>query len=92
MDLDKPWVKNMTIDDLPNEDLKLIAGVIGLESTLKLAFNLGGAFLSIPKNVTRIVKRDYIKKHYDGTKKSRMELIRDCDISESYIYKVIKEE
>ena len=34
-------------------------------------------------------KVDYVVRHYDGTKKSRLELSKLCGFSENYIYKSI---
>ena len=34
--MEKPWVKYITMDNLPNEDLELVATIIGLENTKKL--------------------------------------------------------
>ena len=87
---DKPWIKNITEQTLPNEDLKIVASTIGLDATIKLMCELPGIIISIPKNATLPARIAYIKEHYDGSKKSRLKLSQMCDLSESYIYKIIK--
>ena len=86
----KPWIKNITEQTLPNEDLKIVASTIGLDATIKLMCELPGIIISIPKNATLPARIAYIKEHYDGSKKSRLKLVQTCELSESYIYKIIK--
>lgn len=90
MNNNKPWIKNITENTLPNEDLKIVSSIIGLDATIKLMCELPGIIISIPKNATLLARTTYIKQHYDGSKKSRLELAKICDLSESYIYKIIK--
>ena len=90
MDCNKPWTENITTENLPNEDLKIMAAVIGLDATIKMMCELPGIIISVPKNATLQAKIDYVKKHYDGTKKSRYELAMMCDLSEGYIYRIAR--
>lgn len=87
---DKSWTKEITIEDLPNEDLKIIAGVIGLEAVVKLMCELDGFYFSIPKYGALRYKRNYVLKHYDGTKKSRFELAKKFGFTEQYIYRIVR--
>ncbi len=32
--MDKPWIKYITMENLPNEDLNIVATVIGLDATI----------------------------------------------------------
>lgn len=68
MNNNKPWIKNITEETLPNEDLKLVASTIGLDATIKLMCELPGIIISIPKNATLPARIAYIKEHYDGSK------------------------
>jgi len=86
----KPWMKNITEENLPNEDLKILSAVIGIEPTIKIMCELPGIIISVPKNGTLQAKIDYVKMHYDGTKKSRYELAKMCDLSEGYIYRIAR--
>lgn len=90
MDYKKPWIKNLTYENLPNDDLKSLADIIGMELTIKVIFELAGIHISVPKNSGMLAKSAYVREHYDGTKKMRMKLAKDCDVSESYIYKIVK--
>ena len=88
--MDKPWIKYITIETLPNEDLNIVATVIGLEATIKLMCELPGILISVPKNATLPAKIAYIQDNYDGTKQCRCRLARICEMSENYIYRVIR--
>ena len=88
--MDRPWIKNITMDNLPNEDLNIVATIIGLDATIKLMCELPGILISVPKNATLPAKIAYIMEVYDGTKKSRLKLAKECDLSENYIYRVVR--
>ena len=88
--MEKPWVKYITEETLPNEDLQVLASIIGLELTAKLMCEIPGTLISIPKNATLRARVAYIKEVYDGSKKSRLKLSRECNLSESYIFNVCK--
>ena len=78
------------METLPNEDLKIVAAIIGLEATIKLMCELPGILISVPKNATLPAKIKYIMEVYDGSKKSRLELAKTCDLSENYIYRIAR--
>ena len=86
----KPWIDKITSENLPNEELKTIAFLLGLDAAVKLMCELPGVNLSIPKNATLPAKILYIMEKYDGTKKSRLKLSKECDLSEGYIYRIAR--
>ena len=86
----RPWIDKITSENLPNEDLKTIAFLLGLDAAVKLMCELPGVNLSIPKNATLPAKILYIMEKYDGTKKSRLKLSKECDLSEGYIYRIAR--
>lgn len=88
--MDKPWIKYITMENLPNEDLNIVATVIGLDATIELMCELPGILISVPKNATLPAKIAYIKDVYDGTKQSRVKLSKLCDLSENYIYRIAR--
>ena len=45
--------------------------------------------ISIPQKSMHKYKVDYVVRHYDGIKKSRLELSKLCGFSENYIYKSV---
>lgn len=85
-----PWIDYITMENLPNEDLKIVAAIIGLSPTIQLMCEVPGMLISIPKNATLKARVEYVKKHYDGSKKSRYELSKACGLSENYIYRIAK--
>ena len=85
-----PWLKTITIDDMPNDDLKFVAEEAGLKQALLLIFLLPGITINIPKNGLRRLKEKYIMKNYDGTKSKLNKLALECDLSPRYVYKLIK--
>ena len=86
-----PWINYITMENLPNEDLKIVAAIIGLTPTVQLMCEVPGMLISVPKNATLKARVEYVKKHYDGSKKSRYELSKTCGLSENYIYRVAKQ-
>jgi len=91
LELKQPWAQEITKDDLPNEDLRIVADLISLEVAVKMMCELQGINISIPQKAAANAKIRYIKKHYDGTKKSRYELAKICGVSEGYIYKIARQ-
>ena len=85
-----PWIDYITMENLPNEDLKIVATIIGLNPTIQLMCEVPGMLISVPKNATLKARVEYVKKHYDGSKKSRYELSKTCGLSENYIYRIAK--
>ncbi len=84
------WEKYLTYETLPNEDTKILADILGIEDAKKLICELSGITISIPINATLPARIDYIKEKYDGTKKSRIELAKQCEVSEGYIYRIAR--
>ena len=90
----KHWLDKITEDSLPNEDLKTVAGIIGIDPTVKLMCELQGTTISVPKHAieqaTKKARVNYIIEHYDGSKKSRLKLSQFCLLSEAYIYRIAR--
>ena len=88
--MEHPWTKYINMDNLPNEDMKIVANVLGLEATIKLMCELPGVLISVPMNATLPAKIEYIKEVYDGSKQCRVKLSKQCDLSENYIYRMYR--
>lgn len=88
----KPWIQSVTPDDMPNDDLKFIAQKAGVQSALALLFYTPGLTVNIPKNPFKIMKKEYIKNNYDGTKYMLNKLAVECGCSQRYIYKIVKQD
>lgn len=86
----KPWVENITADDMPNDDLRFIAEKAGLKSALALIFFTPGLNVSIPKTAFKQLKDKYILNNYSGDKYSMNDLSVKCEVSQRYIYRLIK--
>ena len=76
---------DLTVNDLPNDDLKIVADVVGLSTAVKLLQDLPGTLISIPKTGLNKCRNFYICKNYDGSKESRVDLAKKFGISERYI-------
>jgi len=76
---------NLTVNDLPNDDLKIVADVVGLSTAIKLLQDLPGTLISIPKTGLNKCRNYYIYKNYDGSKESRVDLAKKFGVSERYI-------
>lgn len=83
-----PWINYITMENLPNSDLKFLASIIGLPLTIKLMCEYPGIVITIPKNATFNARKEYVLKHYDGSKDSRLYLSKVCGFSENYIYRI----
>lgn len=82
--------ENITIDDLPNEDLKFVATFCGMEVALLLIKYSSGMTLHIPQNCFKELTKRYIIKNHDGTRACEMRLALTCKVTERYIRKLIK--
>ena len=90
-DKEPVWAKYITKDNLPTEDLKLLCEIIGLEATKKLMFNAAGNKFSIHAHCNQPYKKQYIIDNYTATRRNIIELVKACDTTQRYVYKVIKE-
>ena len=88
--MEYPWNKYINIDNLPNEDMKILVSIIGLEATIKIMCELQGVNISVPQNATLPAKIAYIQDVYDGTKQSRVKLSKLCGLSENYIFRMYR--
>lgn len=91
MELRKPWMDDITAEDMPNDDLKFIAQEAGIDAALALILCTPGLTVSIPKNPLKLVKERYILKNYKGSKFSINELAVKCDVTQRYIYTLINQ-
>lgn len=83
-----PWTELITMETLPNDDLKFLASLVGLQPIIYLMCEYPGTTYIVPKNATMRARRDYVKKYYDGSKSSRLYLCRICNFSENDIYRI----
>lgn len=89
-DLIKVCAEVLKIDDLPNEELQLIASDLGIEAIIKLAMKFSGIYIYIPKDLKKKIKKAYVLRCFDGT--NAKQLARKLDISERSVYDWVHEE
>lgn len=78
----------VTIDDLPNADLKLVAQVCGLATAVSLIENMPGVKISIPKNCNRRTMQRAVMEMYNGT--NVKSLSAKLGISERQVYRLLQ--
>ncbi|HSA05878.1 MAG TPA: hypothetical protein P5556_01710 [Candidatus Gastranaerophilales bacterium] len=83
------WLENLSMKDLPTEDIKIMADFYGIDFALKLMLDMPGINITIPGNGIKKIRNNYICRNYDGTRKSRLALALECKVTENYIKKLI---
>ena len=81
---------NITIDDMPNADMKLVAETCGVETAVKLLTELPGIQINIPKAGVRRVTWAYVRKNYNG--KNIKKLALEVGLSENWLYQILKKD
>ena len=87
----KPWMQNITPEDMPNDDLRFIAEKAGLNAALALVLFTPGLIVPIPKNAFKQLKDKYILNNYKFDKYSLNKLAVECEVSQRYIYKLLEQ-
>lgn len=82
--------KNLKPEDLPNEELKLVAEICGMEFALVLIQNFSGITIGVPKNALKKVIDEYITNKYDGTRTSQLKLAIECGVTAQYVHLLSK--
>ncbi|HNW37161.1 MAG TPA: Mor transcription activator family protein [Candidatus Ozemobacteraceae bacterium] len=62
----------ITIDDMPNDDMRLVAETLGVQVAVDLLRHLGGITLSIPKRGLGKLAERLIRAEYDGSNAKRL--------------------
>ncbi len=80
---------NLSIEDMPSEDLKLVARACGVEVAAKLLEELPGVTLYVPKSGITQVKKNYIRKSFNGRNAKKLAI--ETGYSEVHLYAIIRE-
>ncbi len=88
--LEQRWKNYIEMKDIPNDDLKIVAEIIGIKNTVDFILAAPGLLVSIPRKPFREAKERYILDVYDGTKYCLSKLAIECDLSQRQVYKIIK--
>ncbi len=84
------WAKYITEETIDNEDIKALIELIGFTAVKKLMIHYAGIPIVIPKLCLTKYKHQYILDNCDGSKHSKIALAKECNITEGYIYKLMK--
>ena len=79
--------ENMSIDDMPTDDMRFLADAIGVPQTIEIMEKLAGARFFVPFNWSKNVAKRYIVENCG--KLSVRELVIETGISDSVIYMLI---
>lgn len=85
-----PWKNYIKLEDIKNDDLKIIAEEAGLECSVRIITALRGLTIYIPLKPFKKAIERYILAKYDGTKYSINKLALECDITQRQVLKIIK--
>lgn len=85
----KAWLENLSDEKMPNEEIRAIAELYGLEFAVRLMHDLPGALINVPMNGLKKIRNEYICAKYDGSKVSRLSLAFECEVSEGYIKQLV---
>lgn len=83
------WLENLSVKDLPNDDIRIVADYYGIDFAVKIMSDMPGITINIPGNGLKKIRNNYICRNFDGTKKSRMALALNCKVTEDYIKKIL---
>ncbi|HSA07643.1 MAG TPA: Mor transcription activator family protein [Candidatus Gastranaerophilales bacterium] len=86
---EKPWLDDITEDEMPNEELKIIASLCGVETAISLMKNVPGFMICVPNRALINLRNKYICNNYDGTKKSILQLSQKLGLSVRHIYLIL---
>ncbi len=84
------WAKYITEESIEDYGLLDLISIIGFEATKKLMIHYAGNTITIPKSANTKYKHQYVLDNYDGTKMSRIKTALACQITENYIFKIMK--
>lgn len=77
--------------ELPNDDLKFLEEVIGLEAVQKLLLHAPGLSFYIPTRLPAGFVRKYVLLHYSEAEKNSRALAKKLRISERHVWRILAE-
>lgn len=87
---DKPWLANLTPENIPNVELRLVAEYCGLKVVAELLQYMPGVVIYVPNRDIAVLRDKYIRQKYNGTKASMIELSNELGISEKTISSILR--
>lgn len=76
--------QSLSVEDIPNSNVRDIAQVIGMEAVIRLILNFDGLQIYIPKDIRTRLKRLYVQKNYTGDNAKK--LAQQLDLAERTVY------
>jgi len=86
----KDWLTKLGPEDMPNDDLKLVADCCGVETAIRLLQEMGGVTLNIPKLGGKRLYQQYIKDVCDGSVTSMRRIALHLGVTQSYVEKIYR--
>jgi len=80
------WLDELTVETMPNDDLREIAELIGLDAAKKLLYYFRGCTIIVPRIGVRNALPDLVRKHYNGF--NARDLALKFGVSERTIYRL----
>jgi Mor family transcriptional regulator len=85
----KKWLQNITVDDMPNADMRMVAELCGVEVAIELMRHLGGINIYIPRTAEKEFLKKYVVERYNGH--NAKELAIDLGISVRKVFNILNE-
>ncbi len=84
-------LENITPEDMPTENMQLVAEVCGVDTAINLLENMPGINVYVPCSGIKNLVNKYIIENYDGTRAGANKLALECKVSINHIYKLLKQ-
>lgn len=81
--------EKMAVEDMPNEDFRLIASELGVDFAVQLLELMAGMWLTVPKCWNQKVAARYVKENFNG--ENVRNLVIETGLSQSKIYRILNE-
>lgn len=83
------WIEQLTPEDMPNRDMKMVAELCGVPVAINLIEQLQGVNVYVPKGGDMRMIRKLILKHYNGH--NAKELALELKVTEAFVFKVMQD-
>lgn len=82
------WLKDITIDDMPNEDMRMVAETCGLPVAVKLMKACGGTKLYVPRvGFKKLIDRKIVEE-FRGCNVRKLSL--KYGVSRTYVFNILQ--
>ena len=81
----------ITINDIPEGSMRLVADLCGLEVAVLLMHNMKGLTISVPSNGFEKIEKKIILDEYDGSTETLKKLALNLDLNEKTVRGILKD-